>query len=69
MPDWEIGESRPNTAVVSLGMVFVADGVHSIAQSGGGSLVVSEHVTSIQSGSGAGEIRVGKELTYHRLTY
>jgi hypothetical protein len=69
MPDWEIGESRPNTAVVLLGIVFVADGVHSIAQSGGGSLVVSEHVTSIQSGSEAGEIRVGKELTYHRLTY
>ena len=69
MPDWEIGESRPNNAVVLLGIVFVADGVHSIAQSGGGSLVVSEHVTSIQSGSEAGEIRVGKELTYHRLTY
>ena len=69
MPDWEIGASRPNLAVVSLGMVFVADGVHSIAQSGGGSLVVSEHVTSIQPGSSAGEIRVGKELTYHRLTY
>ena len=69
MPDWEIGASRPSSAVVSLGMVFVADGVHTIAQSGGGSLIVSEHVTSIQSGSSAGDIRVGKELSYHRLTY
>jgi hypothetical protein len=69
MPDWQIGASRPNNAVVSLGMVFVSDGVHTVAQSGGGSLVVSEHVTSIQAGSAAGEIRVGKELTYHRLAY
>jgi hypothetical protein len=69
MPDWQIGASRPNIAVVSLGMVFVSDGVHTVAQSGGGSLVVSEHVTSIQAGSAAGEIRVGKELTYHRLAY
>lgn len=69
-PDWEIGASRPDSAVVSLGMVFVSDdGIHTIAQSGGGSLVVSEHVTSIQRGSAAGDIRVGKELSYHRLTY
>jgi hypothetical protein len=49
--------------------VFVNDGIHTIAQTGGGSLVVSEHVTSIQQGSSAGEIRIGKELTYHRLAY
>jgi len=68
-PDWAVGENRPNHAVVLLGMVFVNDGIHSIAQTGGGSLVVSEHVTSIQQGSSAGEICIGKELTYHRLTY
>ena len=69
MPDWAVGASRPNNAVVMLGMVFVNDGVHTISQSGGGSLVVTEHVTSIQQGSAAGEIRIGKELSYHRLTY
>lgn len=68
-PDWEIGAPRPNSVVVSLGMVVVADEQHTVSQSGGGSLVVSEHVTSIQPGSGAGEIRIGKELTYHRLAY
>ncbi len=68
-PDWEVGASRPNNAVVLLGMVFVSDGAHVIFQAGGGSLVVSEHVTSIQQGSSAGEIRIGKELTYQRQTY
>lgn len=69
MPDWAVGASRPNKAVVLLGMVFVNDGIHTIAQTGGGSLVVTEHVTSIQQGSSAGEIRLGKELSYHRLVY
>jgi hypothetical protein len=69
MPDWEVGASRPNSAVVLLGMVFVNDGVHTISQAGGGSLVLGEHVTSIQQGSSAGEIRIGKELTYNRQTY
>lgn len=68
-PDWVVGEPRPSHAVVMLGMVYVSDGVHFISQTGGGSLVVSEHVTSISAGSAAGEIRVGKELTYHRLAY
>jgi hypothetical protein len=49
--------------------VFVNDGVHTISQAGGGSLVLGEHVTSIQQGSSAGEIRIGKELTYNRQTY
>lgn len=69
MPDWEVGASRPNSAVVLLGIVFVNDGVHTISQAGGGSLVLGEHVTSIQQGSSAGEIRIGKELTYNRQTY
>lgn len=69
MPDWAVGAARPDKVVVLLGMVFVSEGVHTIAQAGGGSLVVSEHVTSIQQGSSAGEIRIGKQLTYHRLSY
>ena len=68
-PDWAVGAARPDKAVVLLGMAFVSDGIHTISQAGGGSLVVSEHVTSIQPGSSSGEIRLGKQLTYHRLTY
>ena len=68
-PDWPIGASRPNSAVVLLGAVFVNDGIHTITQNGGGSLVLSEHVTSILQGSSAGEIRIGKELSHHRLLY
>jgi len=68
-PDWAVGESRPNNAVVLLGMVFVNEGIHTISQAGGGSLVLGEHVTSIQQGSSGGEIRIGKELTYNRQTY
>lgn len=69
MPEWDVGAARPNRAVVLLGTVFVDDGKHFISQAGGGSIVVSEHVTSIQPGTGAGEIKVGKELTYNRVTY
>ncbi|RYG70167.1 hypothetical protein EON80_08455 [bacterium] len=69
MPEWDIGAARPNRAVVLLGTVFVEDGKHLISQAGGGSIVISEHVTSIQAGTGAGEIKIGKELTYHRLGY
>ncbi len=69
-PDWAIGDPRPNSMVVLLGSVFVdGDGRHAVSQNGGGSIRVSEHVTSIQSGSTAGEVRIGKELSYHRLTY
>ena len=69
MPDWAVGANRPNRAVVLLGMVYVNDGIHNIAQMGGGSLVVGEHVTSIQQGTSAGEISIGKQLSYHRLVY
>lgn len=69
-PDWDVGANRPHQVVVLLGTVFVDDdGVHAIAQSGGGSIVVGEHVTMIQPGSGAGEVQIGKELTCHRQAY
>lgn len=68
-PDWQVGANRPNKAVVLLGVVFVEDDIHIISQSGGGSLVVSEHVTNILQGTNAGEVRIGKELTHHRLSY
>lgn len=66
---WEVGSPRPESMVVLLGVVVVADGKHSISQSGGGSIVISEHVTGIYPGGASGEVRVGKQLTYLRLAY
>lgn len=68
-PDWPIGTERPGLAIVLLGTVFVTNGGHFISQSGGGSLVLGEHISSMQPGSGAGDVRLGKQITYHRLTY
>ena len=69
-PDWPVGENRPDSMVVLLGTVFVNEvGRHIISQSGGGSMVLSEHITILEPGSEAGETRIGKELTFHRLTY
>lgn len=69
-PDWPVGSPRPVHAVVLLGQVQVnGDGAHTIIQSGGGSIVLTEHVTSISPGSGAGDVQIGKELTYYRVAY
>lgn len=69
-PDWPVGEPRPEYMVVLLGEVYVnADGGHSIMNNGGGSLNVSEHITSISPGPAAGAVRLGKQLTYLRLSY
>lgn len=68
--EWAVGEPRPSSIVVILGVVYVDDdGNHIISQAGGGSIVISEHVTSIQAGTGAGEVKIGKELTHRRLSY
>jgi hypothetical protein len=66
---WEVGSPRPSSMVVLLGVVSVVDGAYLISQSGGGSIVMSEHVTGIYPGGSAGETSVGKQLTYLRLTY
>lgn len=69
-PDWAVGEDRPAYAVVLLGTVYVDDAqVHSIVQSGGGSIVVGEHITLFQPGDDAGDVRLGKEITCHRQAY
>ena len=68
-PDWPIAAPRPSHAVVLLGTVFVTDGSHFISQSGGGSIVISEHISSIQPGSSAGDVRLGKQITYPRNSY
>jgi hypothetical protein len=67
-PDWDVGDPRPATMVILLGWVFVADGVHTIAQSGGGSISVGEQITSITEG-GAGETVIGKQLVYQRQNH
>jgi hypothetical protein len=66
---WPIGSPRPASMVVLLGAVVVADGKHSVSQSGGGSIVISEHVTGIYPGGSSGETSVGKQLTYLRVPY
>jgi hypothetical protein len=66
-PDWEVGDPRPAYMVVLLGFVSVAGDVHTVGQSGGGSLQIGEQVTSIQAGP-AGSTRIGKQIIYRRLT-
>jgi hypothetical protein len=55
--------------VMLLGSVLVQEDVHTILQNGGGSILVSEHLSDIQPGAGPGGAELQKELTYHRLTY
>jgi hypothetical protein len=68
-PDWPVGAPRPAHAVVLLGTVFVNNGGQFISQSGGGSIVMGEHIATMRPGSGAGDVLIGKQITYHRLTY
>lgn len=69
-PDWPVGAPRPDSMVILLGQVFVdEDGKHSISPNGGGSIQVTEHVASILPGGSGGEVRIGKQLSYNRLTY
>lgn len=69
-PDWPVGDPRPASMVILLGQVFVdEDGKHFISSNGGGSIQITEHVASIVAGGSGGEVRIGKQLSYHRLTY
>lgn len=68
--DWLVGQPRPASMVILLGQVFVAtDGKHLIIPNGGGSIQVTEHVTTILPGGSGGEVRIGKQLSYQRLAY
>ncbi len=68
--DWPVGSERPAFAVYLLGSVQFADGTFvAIQNSGGGSLVLSEHITHISPGTGLGDVEYGKQLVFSRQTY
>ena len=67
--DWAVGADRPGEAVCLLGVVYVTVGAHSIENSGGGSLALTEHITQIEPGSGAGDTVFGKQLLFTRQNY
>lgn len=67
--DWPVGASRPSEAVYLIGSVILQDGSAYITNNGGGSLLVSEHLTEISPGSGWGEVNYGKGLYFYRQTY
>lgn len=68
--DWPVGGERPTEAVCLLGVVHFEEGeFRSISNSGGGSLSLTEHIQSILSGSGAGEVQLGRQLIFSRLGY
>ncbi|MCP5535379.1 MAG: hypothetical protein H7A51_03995 [Akkermansiaceae bacterium] len=68
--DWPVGSPRPASMVILLGHVYVdGDGRHHISPNGGGSIQLTEHITSIQPGGSGGEVQIGKQLSYNRLSY
>lgn len=67
--DWVLGDPRPSTACYLLGCVIFTDGAPYIAPSGGGSLLLSEHLTDLEPGTGAGDVKYGKMLTFYRQPY
>jgi len=68
--DWAVDAVRPSEAVTVLGAVTVdVDGNHSISNFGGGSLRLTEHISNIEAGTAAGDVLLGKQLTFSRLTY
>lgn len=67
--DWAVGDPRPDAACYLLGCVIFTDGVPYIAPSGGGSLLLSEHLTDLEPGTGAGDVKYGKMLAFYRQSY
>jgi hypothetical protein len=67
--DWQVGEDRPSTAAHLLGRVTVTGANHTIENSGGGSLILTEHLTNIEGGTGAGDVIYGKQLIFNRQNY
>lgn len=64
---WSENGSRPSVFYIVLGSIQISDGVATIVNSGGGSIMVAEHVSSItQSGA---QLIVTKSLHYTRLAY
>lgn len=67
--DWESGDDRPATAVHLLGSVIFTDGKPEVVNAGGGSLLLTEHITSIAAGGSAGTTVMSKHLHFLRLNY
>jgi hypothetical protein len=67
--DWPVGAPRPGEAVCMLGSVQFNEGAAYITNNGGGSLLVSEHLTDIRPGTGSGEVIYGRALYFYRQTY
>ena len=67
-PGWDVGDPRPAYMVILLGFVNVEGLVHTIANSGGGSIEVWEQIHSILQGTD-GETRIGKQMVYHRISH
>lgn len=67
-PDWDVGDPRPATMVILLGWVSVVGAAHTIAQSGGGSILVGEQISSINEGVGGATV-IGKQLVYQRQNH
>lgn len=67
--DWAVGEVRPTSAVCMLGVVYVTSGEHSVANSGGGSLVLSEHLQNVEADGSGGAVKLSRQLVHTRLNY
>lgn len=69
--DWQVGGNRPPHAVLLLGVVLFPGGGGSPAvyNYGGGSLMLTEHITGIYPGQTAGDALLGKSLIFHRMVY
>jgi len=67
--DWAVGDPRPDAACYLLGCVIFTDGVPYITPSGAGSLLLSEHLTDLEPGTGAGDVKYGKMLAFYRQPY
>jgi hypothetical protein len=67
--DWPVGAPRPSEAVYLIGSVIFQDESTYITNNGGGSILVSEHLTEISPGTGGGEVIYGKGLYFYRQTY
>lgn len=67
--DWNAGDDRPAIAYHLLGSVIFTDGKAVVAHAGGGSLLLTEHITSIAAGPTPGTTVMSKHLHFLRLNY
>ena len=66
-PDWGSDGSRPAYVYILLGTVHVAAGAMTITNQGGGSIRISEYVSSVSQQGGTG-FRYKKSFSLQRLT-